>query len=174
MLLSPSRVFARRSHAFSTLYVDVTFSIAFTASGQVFTGGGGGVAGVGDGAAVVVGAGVVVAASSQGHHNQPLQSAVSRTCSKKGKLRPPKWRVSPYQRECVHMQELGHALHKWDQVFVHFRGPVKLQTHKSKGWAAAQGAGKHHTAIEHAARQGLLSRVGQGAHRGSLWASRWW
>ena len=68
MLLSPSRDVAKRSHAFSTLYVDVTLSIAFTASGQVFAGGGGGVAGVGDGAAVVVGAGVVVAAASQGHH----------------------------------------------------------------------------------------------------------
>ena len=81
MLLSPSRVFASRSHAFSTLYTDVTFSIAFTASGQVFAGGGG-CAGVGDGAAVVVGAGVVVAAALQGHHAQPLQRAGRQdTCS---------------------------------------------------------------------------------------------
>ena len=73
MLLSPSLVFANRSHAFWTLYTDVTFSISVTTCGQVFAGGGGGVAGVGDGAAVVVGAGVVVGAAPQGHHAQSTQ-----------------------------------------------------------------------------------------------------
>ena len=66
MLLSPSRVFASRSHAFSTLYTDVTFSISSTTSGHVAAGGGGSAAVVGDGVAVAVGAGVVVAGAVVG------------------------------------------------------------------------------------------------------------